>query len=127
MTQYFAKIENNIVTQVIVADEEFIKTLPETETWIETFKPDENGVVPFRKNFGCMGSSYDPNIDVFIPQKHFASWTLNTETYQWVPPVPKPMDRNYIWNEETLSWQPQLTIEEIDALSQAQDIAKQII
>jgi hypothetical protein len=127
MTKYFAKVEDGIVRQTIVAEQDFINTLPDAQQWIETFKPDENGLVPFRKNFGCEGSSYDANLDVFIPKRHFASWSLDTETYQWVPPIPMPTDRKYMWNEDTLSWHPKLTIEEITALSQAQDVAKQII
>lgn len=127
MTKYFAKVEDGIVRNTIIAEQDFINTLPDAQQWIETFKADENGVVPFRKNFGCVGSSYDSTLDVFIPKKHFASWILDTETYQWVAPIPMPTDRNYVWNEETLSWHPRLTFEEINAIAQAQDIAKDIL
>lgn len=35
----------------------------------------------------------------------FPSWTLDTETLQFVPPVPAPNDyRRYSWNENTLNW-----------------------
>jgi hypothetical protein len=127
MTKYFAKVENGIVRQTIVAEQDFINTLPDAQKWIETFRPDDSGAVPHRKNFGNVGSTYDANLDVFIPQKHFDSWSLDTETYQWVPPIPKPTDRSYIWSEDTLTWTPTLTVEEITALSEALDAARQII
>lgn len=127
MTTYFSKIEDGIVTQSIIADQDYINTLPDAPLWIETFKPDDSGTVPYRKNFGNVGSSYDAINDVFIPKKHFSSWTLNTNTYQWEPPFPMPTDREYLWDEDTLSWNPKLTPEEIYGVNAAQDIAKSII
>jgi hypothetical protein len=35
----------------------------------------------------------------------FPSWSFSEESYDWIPPVPRPTDGNeYRWNEETLSW-----------------------
>jgi hypothetical protein len=59
----------------------------------------------FRKNFAGIGSVYDPVKDAFIPPKPYASWTLDTESYKWKPPVELPgTDRLYVWNEQSLSW-----------------------
>jgi hypothetical protein len=127
MTTYFSKVEDGLVTQSIVADQDYINALPDAQLWVETFKPDDSGVVPYRKNFGNVGSAYDATNDVFIPKKHFSSWTLNTTTYQWEPPFPAPTDREYLWDEATLSWKPRLTPEEIFGIHTAQDVAKGIL
>lgn len=59
----------------------------------------------FRKNYAGIGYTYDESRDAFIMPKPFNSWTLNEETCQWNPPVPRPEDDNdYIWNEESGSW-----------------------
>jgi len=65
-----------------------------------------------RKNFACIGWSYDQTRDAFIPPKPFNSWTLNETTCLWDPPVPMPtltqeqIDNNnyYTWNEENQTW-----------------------
>ena len=64
------------------------------------------------KNCG-LGYTYDENLQSFIPPKIFDSWTLNTETYVWDPPTPKPElteeqrdgESYYEWNEETQEWE----------------------
>ena len=33
---HFAKVENNIVTKVIVAEQDFIDSLPDSNQWIQT-------------------------------------------------------------------------------------------
>jgi len=41
----------------------------------------------------------------YIPLKPYASWILNTSTYQWEAPEAMPTDGEpYAWNEETTSW-----------------------
>ena len=106
---HYAKIdENNIVTEIIVADQEYVDTLE--GTWIQTSYNTHNGEhvlggTPIRKNFAGVGSTYDAEKDAFIPQKGYASWILNEETCQWEAPTPYPSDgNNYKWNEETTAW-----------------------
>jgi len=63
------------------------------------------GGTPFRKNYATVGGTYDPSRDAFIPPKPYPSWVLNETTCLWDAPVVKPEDdNNYIWNEETTSW-----------------------
>jgi hypothetical protein len=38
----------------------------------------------------------------FYPEKPYLSWTRNQG--KWIPPVPKPTEGNWYWNEETTSW-----------------------
>ena len=109
---HFAKIENGVVTQVIVAEQDFIDTgaVGDPAQWIQTSYNTRGGVhvlggTPLRRNFAGIGYFYIPEQDVFIPPKPFNSWSLNTENVTWEPPTPRPEDEKfYIWDEETLNW-----------------------
>jgi hypothetical protein len=97
---HFAKIENNIVTNVIVAEQEFIdsEAVGDPKTWIEIL--DNNGV---NKYHAGIGFAYNAKLDAFIPPKPFNSWKLNGAV--WNAPVDMPTDeKQYMWNEEKLSW-----------------------
>lgn len=86
---HFAKIENNIVTQVIVAEEDFILLLE--GKWIQTSYNTRGGKhpenKPLRKNYAGIGYIYDESRDAFIPPKPNDSWILNEETCLWELPV----------------------------------------
>ena len=108
---HFAKIdENNIVTEVIVAEQDFINTLPDSSSWIQTSYNTQGGLhlnngTPLRKNFAGVGYVYDSVMDAFIPPKLFASWLLNKTTCQWEAPIPYPNDgKDYIWDETKKNW-----------------------
>lgn len=107
---HFAKVENNIVTEVIVAEEDFINTLDDANLWVQTsYNTHHNqhdlGNTPLRYNFAGVGFNYEPTADAFYPPQPYASWTLNTEIYDWVAPVEYPNDdKDYLWDEETTSW-----------------------
>lgn len=109
---HYAKVENGIVTQVIVADQEFIDSgaLGDPSTWIQTSYNTFGGVhrsggTPLRKNYAGVGYSYMPDIDAFVPPKPFPSWVLNTETGLWDAPVPRPQNNLYvIWDEDIRNW-----------------------
>lgn len=109
---HFAKIENNIVTNVIVAEDEFIQSgvLGEPSSWVKTSYNTREGIhllggEPLRKNFAGVGFTYDYNLDAFIPPKPYDSWILNEETCLWEPPIEYPSDElHYKWDEITTSW-----------------------
>jgi len=109
---HFAKVNNNIVEQVIVAEPEFFETFVDTSPgeWIQTSYNTKGGVhasggTPLRKNFAGIGFTYDKDLDAFIPPKPFNSWVLNEETCLWDPPTSEPNDdKNYRWDESTTSW-----------------------
>ena len=108
---HYAKIENNIVTEVIVAEEEFINKL--NGEWIKTSYNTIGGIhllgeTPLRKNFASIGYTYDRTRDAFIPPKPYNSWILDEETCLWNSPVPCPTDAPYNWNEEEQRWQSML-------------------
>ena len=60
----------------------------------------------FRVRYASVNYTYSEQYDAFIPPKPYESWTLDTNTYDWVSPVPKPEDYclSHQWNEETQSW-----------------------
>lgn len=108
---HFAKVENGIVTKVIVAEPEFFETFVDSTAgkWIQTSYNTYGGQHPegrpLRKNYAGIGYTYDSERDAFIPPKPFDSWLLNEDTCLWEPPIPMPEDDNmYTWDEETISW-----------------------
>ena len=74
MAQYFAEIKDNVVTQVIVADQSFVDSIG--GTWVET---DYDGA--FNKNYAGIGYGWDGT--GFFPPKCHDEATLNQETYLW--------------------------------------------
>ena len=106
---HFAKIENGIVTQVIVAEQDFIDSGAVGDGWIQTSYNTYGGQHPegrpLRKNYASIGYTYDSQRDAFIPPKPFPSWTLVEDTCQWISPVAYPTDGNqYAWDEVTTAW-----------------------
>lgn len=109
---HFAKVNNGIVEQVIVAEPEFFDTFVDSSPgqWIQTSYNTHGGVhanggTPLRKNYAGIGYSYDAQRDAFIPPKPYASWILNEDTCLWQAPAPYPLDdRPYTWNETTQTW-----------------------
>ena len=95
---HFAKIESDIVTEVLVAEQDFIDTQP--GTWVQT-SYNHN----IRKNFAGIGYTYDSTRDAFIPPQPHASWTFNETTCGWDAPVEIVDDgKKYKWDEATTTW-----------------------
>jgi hypothetical protein len=118
---HFAKVNNGIVEQVIVAEPEFFETFVDTTpgTWIQTpyntrggvhyqpdsWTPSEDQSKALRKNYAGIGYTYDRERDAFIEPKPFASWVLDEQTCLWEAPVPRPNDgKVYVWDEPTTAW-----------------------
>jgi hypothetical protein len=105
---HFAKIVDGFVTEVIVADQEFVDTLD--GVWVQTSYNTYGGVhklggVPLRKNFAGVGYAYDESLDAFIPPKPFPSWSLNETTGLWDAPTPMPdTGKIHLWDEENQTW-----------------------
>lgn len=112
---HFAELgEDNIVLRVIVvANEELLdENGDESEakgaefcrnllggTWKQT---SYNG--NFRGRYAGTGYTYNSTLDAFISPQPFPSWTLNEETTDWEPPVARPEEGFYVWNEEEQQW-----------------------
>lgn len=116
---HFAKVVAGIVTEVIVAEADFIATLSHDGCeWVQTsyntfggvhYKPDtrepsDDQSKALRKNYAHVGGTYDRNRDAFIAPRPFPSWVLDEATCLWQPPTPMPTDGFYKWDEATASW-----------------------
>lgn len=120
---HFAKVENDIVTHVIVADQDFVDNLD--GEWIKTsfnirggvyYTPNTNTPAPDqsiieedegrkRKNFGYPGIVYRRDLDAFLGIPAYPSWVLNEETCLFEAPVPYPEDdKEYLWDEDVKNW-----------------------
>jgi hypothetical protein len=115
---HFAKVENGIVTEVLVIEQNIVDTglFGDPSLWIQTSynthgnihygsNRETDGGIALRSNYAGIGNIYDKENDVFYAQQPFPSWTLNTSTWLWEAPVAYPSDNKYyIWNEETTNW-----------------------
>jgi hypothetical protein len=108
---HFAKVENGIVTQVIVAEQDFVDA--QEGTWVQTsyntyggvhYSPETrepDGGVALRKNYAGIGYIYDSDGDAFYAPQPYPSWTLNESSCIWEAPIPIPDDGNrYEWDED---------------------------
>jgi hypothetical protein len=117
---HFAQInENNLVTQVIVVDNNDI--LDEQGNELESIgiqfctdllggdwkQTSYNNNI--RKNYAGIGDTYDESRDAFIAPQPYPSWVLDEDTCQWEAPIPYPevlegSAELYDWDEETIQW-----------------------
>jgi hypothetical protein len=118
---HYAKVNNGVVEQVIVAEADFFDNFVDTSPgqWIQTSyntrggvhyqpnsnTPSEDQTKALRKNFAGIGFTYDATRDAFYAPQPYASWTLDEDSCLWEPPVVYPDDGNaYYWDEPTTSW-----------------------
>jgi hypothetical protein len=120
---HYAFIDNdNLVVEVItgVNEDEVVNEISDWEAFYTTKREGLRAVrtsyntvagqhlqggTPFRGNYAGIGFTYDESLDAFIAPKPFDSWALDTNTFNWVAPVPYPDDDGeYAWDEETGSW-----------------------
>jgi len=116
---HFAELdENNVVLRVVVVGDKDTADANGVEkehigaafceklfggTWKQT---SYNGNT--RARFAGIGMTYDADNDVFLTPKPHASWTLNTDTWVWEAPIPRPADEDpqadppivYEWDED---------------------------
>jgi len=114
---HFAKVLNDKVVQVIVAEPEFMETFVDTTPgeWIQTSYNTREGVhydpstgqpsadqsKALRGNFAGKTYIYDRENDVFYKRQPHDSWTLNQTSWIWEPPIAKPNDGlKYYWDED---------------------------
>jgi hypothetical protein len=97
---HFANVVDGVVTQVIVAEQDFIDVIAGSTPgeWIQTsyntrggvhYKPDshepsEDQSKALRKNYAGIGYTYDKERDAFIPPKpNEGNWVLDETTCLW--------------------------------------------
>ena len=101
---HFVKIKNNIVTEVIVAEKNYINSgvVGDSFLWVQTSYNNN-----FRKNFAGVGDTYDAARDAFIKPQPYPSWVLDETTCLWKAPTPRPApndDYLYEWDEDNTQW-----------------------
>ena len=123
---HFAQLdENNVVTQVIVVSNDDItdsngvetesigvafcqKLLGANTNWKQTSYNSN-----MRVRYAGIGYSYNAELDAFVAPQPYASWTLDSETADWVSPVgPAPALTDaevearsyYRWDEDGGAW-----------------------
>jgi hypothetical protein len=109
---HYAKVNNGLVEQVIVAEAEFFDTFVDSSPgqWIQTSYNTHGGVhandeTPLRKNYAGVGMIYDAERDAFYAPQPYPSWTLNDDSCIWEAPTAYPTDgERYVWNESNTSW-----------------------
>ena len=105
---HYAKIVDGKVENVIVAKADFFETYIDDTPgdWVKTSyntrggihyqpnsdNPSDDQSKALRKNYGAKGMNYD-GIGFFGDQP-FPSWTLNSDTYWWMPPIDYPTIKN---------------------------------
>ena len=108
---HYAKVNNGIVEQVIVAEADFFDTFVDSSPgqWLQTsYNTHANQHPegrPLRGNYAGIGHTYDATNDVFYEPQPYPSWTLNETTWTWDAPVAYPDDdKIYEWDEATTNW-----------------------
>jgi len=119
---HFAKLDenNNVIAVHVVNNDVLIDNGIESEQkgidfltelyghskWKQT---SYNG--SFRTRYAGVGFLYNEELDAFVAPQPFNSWTLNTDTKEWEPPVARPEDHGYgegkklyNWDETQLQW-----------------------
>jgi hypothetical protein len=96
---HFARVNvTGKVDRVIVAERDFIDTLPDSGMWVQTSyntrggvhydpatgQPSADQTKALRKNYAGIGYSYDAARDAFIPPKPHADAVLDEETCLWI-------------------------------------------
>jgi hypothetical protein len=111
---HFAKInEDNEVLTVLTLDNSDMLNAEDVETesvgqaylethnnwpanmWIQTSYNTRNnqhilGGTPFRGNYAGVGYTWDSSNNIFWPPKIYNSWSKDTSTADWKPPITKP-------------------------------------
>ena len=116
---HFAKVENGIVTSVIVIEQDVLNQghWGDPSLWVQTSYNTQGGEhklggTPLRGNYAGIGYVYDSEHDVFYAPRPkdrndvtCDSWTIGAPTWTWTPPTAMPTDgKLYAWDEPTKAW-----------------------
>ena len=85
----FARIQNGLVVNIEVA----------TDEWVA----EQNDEFLFIEPTAGVSIGAEWNGVKFILVQPFPSWSLD-ENYDWQPPIPRPKEGYWHWDEDSLSW-----------------------
>ena len=117
---HFAELDNNnVVLRVVVISNDDVDANggdlhADAETFVATIVPHSTGGVAwkqcsynnnFRKQYAGKGYTYNSSKDIFIADKPYPSWALDSND-DWQAPTDKPDDgKLYYWNETDRKWE----------------------
>ena len=117
---HFAELNSsNEVLRVIVVSNDDVNANggdqhADAETFVTTIVPHSTGGVAwkqcsynnnFRKQYAGKGYTYNSSKDIFIADKPYPSWALDSND-DWQAPTDKPDDgKLYYWNETEKKWE----------------------
>lgn len=91
---HYAKVEDGVVIQVIVADSKEWCEANLGGEWVQTsYNTHANQHPegrPLHKNYAGIGYTWDGT--GFAAPQPYASWALNADTYVWEAPTPMPVE-----------------------------------
>jgi hypothetical protein len=109
MAHYAFLDENNIVTEVITGRHEWeeVEGITDWEKAYGDYRGQKCVRTSYNSNirgtYAGIGFSYNEEEDIFITPQPFESWIRNGSF--WEAPTPYPADdKEYTWDEATLSW-----------------------
>lgn len=97
MSKRYAIIDDNVVTNLVVSDtlDGLVVVFP------HSLHVEETGAT----GTAFIGSKYNADLNKFEQPRVYDSWTWNEKTWEWIAPVPYPVDgKNYYWSEASASW-----------------------
>lgn len=105
--------ENSIVTQSIICDYNFAQIHSNKNhcDCILSLSLHKYKFEDYPGKFAVVGFVWDSENQVFYDTQPYPSWILNTQTWQWVPPVEYPFDgKIYEWNEDNVNWEEKILL-----------------
>jgi hypothetical protein len=96
MSKYAKINSDNIVENVIEVTDSQVALFPGTFIKIES-----------RHDLGCgvgIGDEYFSDVDKFKEKQWWDSWTWNEDLWKYVPPIPKPADGKWLWDNNNEQW-----------------------
>lgn len=77
---HFARVIDGVVDSVIVAEQDFIDTLPDKGLWVQTYQTATDNP---KVHYAGIGFNYDTENGVFYPPKPNQEATLDQTTWTW--------------------------------------------
>jgi hypothetical protein len=123
MGTYYKINNEGRIEDTILAEKDFIESQPDKQKYVRLITNQEekfNSEFDFSYALNEPKTVYKPNKEKqelvilndniynfekrkFKNPQPYASWTFDEESYEWIPPVPKPK-KEIVWNEEKQEW-----------------------
>jgi hypothetical protein len=108
MAHYAFLDKNNVVTEVITGRDEW-EVVDGITDWEQAYSEVRGQMCKrtsynskIRGTYAGIGYTYNPNEDIFVIPQPYPSWTR--EGSFWNPPIPRPSEGFWSWDESSLSW-----------------------